>query len=213
MELKLNLALFVRCSDISYQDDDQYMNRHYAAKFLWISINVRVSSIPRHCSKLLARWCPSHIIQRLLILRITYLHQCLHNITDETTRCTLYSALIHNFWTNNAMLTLNVSIKEFCVDKGFRCWKSVTQNFVNLPQVFKVCIQDSLPWNVPPPPPPPPHTHKTIKFNTSPPGQNDRHFADVIFRRIFGNENSYILIKVPLKFVPNGPIDNTPPLV
>ena len=56
-------------------------------------------------------------------------------------------------------------------------------------------------------------SHETIKFDISPPGQNGRHFADVIFRRIFGNENFCILIKIPLKFVPNGPIDNAPPLV
>ena len=131
--------------------DYRHINRHYASKFLkWISINVRVSSLPRHCSKLFARWCLNHIIQRLLIPRISYLHHFLHNITDETTRCTLYSTLIHNFWTSNAMLTLNVSIKEYCVDKGFGCWLSVTQNFVNLPPVFNVCIHDNLPWNVPP---------------------------------------------------------------
>ena len=46
-----------------------------------------------------------------------------------------------------------------------------------------------------------------------PPGQNDRHFADDIFRYIFLNENFCILIKISLKFVPKGQIDNNPPLV
>ena len=49
--------------------------------------------------------------------------------------------------------------------------------------------------------------------NSSPPGQNGRHFADDIFRCIFVNENFYILVKISLKFVPKGPIDNNPALV
>ena len=43
--------------------------------------------------------------------------------------------------------------------------------------------------------------------------QYGRHFADDIFRRIFMNEKFYILIKISLKFVPRGPIDNYPALV
>ena len=46
-----------------------------------------------------------------------------------------------------------------------------------------------------------------------PPGQNGRHFADKIFRCIFANEKFCILIKVLLKFVPKGPIDNNAALV
>ena len=54
----------------------------------------------------------------------------------------------------------------------------------------------------------------TIKHNkTSPPAQNGRHFADDIFRWIFVNETFYIFIKISLKFVPKGPIDNNPALV
>ena len=40
------------------------------------------------------------------------------------------------------------------------------------------------------------------------PGQNGRHFADDIFKRIFLNENVRISIQFSLKFVPTGPIDN-----
>ena len=50
-------------------------------------------------------------------------------------------------------------------------------------------------------------------FNSSPPGQNGRHFADDSFKCIFVNEKFCILIKISLKFVPKGPIDNTPALV
>ena len=42
---------------------------------------------------------------------------------------------------------------------------------------------------------------------------NGRHFADDIFKRIFLNENVRISIKISLKFVPEGPINNIPALV
>ena len=50
-------------------------------------------------------------------------------------------------------------------------------------------------------------------FNSSPPGQNGRHFAVDIFRCIFPNEKFCILIKMSLKYVPKGPINNNPALV
>ena len=50
-------------------------------------------------------------------------------------------------------------------------------------------------------------------FNSYPPGQDVRHFADDIFRRTFMNEKFCILIKISVKFVPKGPIDNNPALV
>ena len=43
--------------------------------------------------------------------------------------------------------------------------------------------------------------------------QNVRHFTDVIFWRIFLNENARNWIQISLKFVLNGPIDNKPALV
>ena len=42
----------------------------------------------------------------------------------------------------------------------------------------------------------------------SPAEENDRCFADDIFKGIFWNENFRILIRISLKFVPYGPIDN-----
>ena len=45
-------------------------------------------------------------------------------------------------------------------------------------------------------------------FNSSPPGQDVRHFADDIFRCIFENEKFCILNKISMKFVPKGLIDN-----
>ena len=50
-------------------------------------------------------------------------------------------------------------------------------------------------------------------FNTLRPRQNGRCFADDIFKRISLNENARISIKISLKFVPKGPINNNPALV
>ena len=49
-------------------------------------------------------------------------------------------------------------------------------------------------------------------LNMLKPRQNGRHFAD-IFKCIFLNENVLILIKISLKFVTKGPINNIPALV
>ena len=50
-------------------------------------------------------------------------------------------------------------------------------------------------------------------FNTLRPRQNGRHFADDTFKRIFLNDNGRISIKISLKFVLKGPINNNPSLV
>ena len=50
-------------------------------------------------------------------------------------------------------------------------------------------------------------------INTLRPRQNGCHFADdIAFKSIFLNENVRISIKISLKFVPKGPIDNNPTL-
>ena len=50
-------------------------------------------------------------------------------------------------------------------------------------------------------------------FNTLRPRQNGRRFPDDIFKCIFLNENVWISIKISMKFVPKGPINNIPALV
>ena len=50
-------------------------------------------------------------------------------------------------------------------------------------------------------------------FDTLRPRQNGRHFAGDIFKRIFLSENCRILIKISLKFVPHGLINNSSALV
>ena len=49
-----------------------------------------------------------------------------------------------------------------------------------------------------------------IKFR---PRQNGRHFPDDIFKCVFVIENILISIKISLKFIPKGPINNIPPMV
>ena len=49
--------------------------------------------------------------------------------------------------------------------------------------------------------------------NTLRPRQGGRHFPDDIFKCIFLNENIQISIKISLKFVPKGQINNIPALV
>ena len=58
-------------------------------------------------------------------------------------------------------------------------------------------------------------THNTnpISHNTLRPRQNGRHFAEDVFKCIFCNQNLCILIKILLKFVPKGPINNKMALV
>ena len=50
-------------------------------------------------------------------------------------------------------------------------------------------------------------------INTLRPRQNGRRFTDYTFKCIFLNENVRISIKISLKFVRMGPINNTPSLV
>ena len=53
----------------------------------------------------------------------------------------------------------------------------------------------------------------TKSVNTLRPGRNEQRFADDIFKLIFLNENVWTPIKMSLKFVPKGPINNIPALV
>ena len=50
-------------------------------------------------------------------------------------------------------------------------------------------------------------------LNTSRPRQNGRHFPDDIFKSIFLNETAWIPIKISLKLVSKGQINNIPALV
>ena len=56
------------------------------------------------------------------------------------------------------------------------------------------------------------YIHYTL-VNSLRPRQNDRHFANDFFKCIFVKENVQVSIKIALKFVPEGPINNIPALV
>ena len=49
--------------------------------------------------------------------------------------------------------------------------------------------------------------------NSSPPGQNGRHFADDNFKHILMNEKFCISIRISLNVIPNGLIDNESALI
>ena len=57
------------------------------------------------------------------------------------------------------------------------------------------------------------HTCRVSTINILRPRQNGRHFPDDIFKWIFLNEIIWISIKISLKFVPRGRINNIPALV
>ena len=56
-------------------------------------------------------------------------------------------------------------------------------------------------------------THTWRSVSSAHQGQNGRHFTDAIFKCIFMNEKYCISLRISLKFVPRGPIDNNPALV
>ena len=55
--------------------------------------------------------------------------------------------------------------------------------------------------------------HENSSLTHFPMDKNCHHFADGIFQCIPVNEKFHILIKISLKYVPEGPIDNNPTLV
>ena len=52
-----------------------------------------------------------------------------------------------------------------------------------------------------------------MAINSLRPRQNGRHFTDDIFKGNFLNVNVWIPIKISLRFVPKGPINNIPALI
>ena len=54
---------------------------------------------------------------------------------------------------------------------------------------------------------------RPARVNTLRPRQDGRHFPDDILKCIFLNENVWISIKISLKFIPKGPINNIQALV
>ena len=87
---------------------------------------------------------------------------------------------------------------HFLLTTFYLHWKEhLSQEMINSQQCILFCL----------------HGKIDGMFSSSSPRQNGCHFADDIFKCIFVNEKFRILIKLLLKFVPTGPIDNNPALV
>ena len=56
-------------------------------------------------------------------------------------------------------------------------------------------------------------TRPTDNVNSTPSGQNGRHFADDFFKYIIVNDKNFIFIQMSLKYAPKGPTDDNPALV
>ena len=93
-------------------------------------------------------------------------------------------------------ITLNTFLNKFSsFDKNF-CEFFFSEGMF---QIMALCWSGNKPWLGP--------------VNTLRPRQTEQHSADDIFKRICFNENVWISIKISLKFVPKGPINNIPALV
>ena len=94
--------------------------------------------------------------------------------------------------------------KNVCRDPWFGDTSHV---WMNKPD--KVAYRENVMWQGP--------NYESVKwgemFNTLRLRQDGRHFPDDIFKCIFLNKNVSISIKISLKFVPKGPINNIPALV
>ena len=114
--------------------------------------------------------------------------------------CWLYPRI---FFSNNSLDLLSGSIITKLHSTGYG-WTHVTFQAV---QLIMLCLPCSISW----------FKHRIyvccFNFNSLRPRQNDRHFADDIFKCIFLNENLWISLKISLKFVPKVPINNIQALV
>ena len=109
-------------------------------------------------------------------------------------RSNSFTALFHRnlfgkFWCNNLGFILCCSILQYLLMFGFSwIWPFNSLKLIGVSQL-------------------------DIVLNILRPRQNRRHFTDDVFKCNFLNENGWISIKSPLKFVPQGPIYNIPALV
>ena len=99
--------------------------------------------------------------------------------------CWSYQAVSTHFWTN-------------------RSWQGLNNKKINKIQQFCLCLI---------------YVKNDVRecslsgINTLRPRQNGRHFPEDTFKLIFFNENVRISIKISLKFVAKGPINNVRSLV
>ena len=108
--------------------------------------------------------------------------------------------IIEMLWTHWGLVTSNSDIDLVNIGSGIGlfAWRhqAITWTHVDLSTTRPIYIYLSHP-----------------SLDSSAPGQNCHLFADDIFRCIFVNEKFRILIKISLKFIAKGQIDNNPALV
>ena len=128
---------------------------------------------------------------------IVLLPSCRPCASQESAQLGRVSPLGQHSWFNCEMHNCNIVL--------LAAWVSCVKGWgANLNVLFTWCLEIYIYW----------HRHRNLStVNSYPPGQNCRHFADDIFKRIFVNEMFCILIKNSLKFRPEVPFDNNPSLV
>ena len=148
-------------------------------------------------------WYPGTVMQKLSII-----HASTHLLTLFQSKkwprlafsCEIpFYSLVRKF-QRNSFLRLQLKTRYY----WFRCaWcRQPTNPYLKLyPSIYMVPYGVTRPHWVR-------YTSKHIEAET-----NGRHFADDILKCIFLNENVWIPIKISLKFVPKGPINNIPSLV
>ena len=106
------------------------------------------------------------------------------------------SHYLNQFWLSSVASLGHNELRSLCTILILLQWTMLWWDFCVDVHVMW-CDQVIVPWLI----------------NTLRPRRNGQHFADNIFKRIFFNENVIIYIKISLKFLQKGPINNIPALV
>ena len=114
----------------------------------------------------------------------------------------IFRTIIHQFWcrANIAILHLNQSyaVKLIMMLTPKLVWKQL-EYYVSPTNDRHPCYLVM--------------KYVVYTLNTLRPRQDGCYFADDVSKCIFFNENVWVLLKIPLNFVPKGPINNIPALV
>ena len=134
--------------------------------------------------------------------------------------CMYFNIFIKSFWLFFAIVLHSCSSMDRWVNFHFVCWLLlclILTYHVCHSDFIIICIDifyklfywlcwEEITWRET-------SIRKLLFINTLRPRQNGRHFTDDNFKHIFLNENARISIKISLKFIPKGSINNIPALV
>ena len=137
----------------------------------------------RGCNVLIVIW--STMASQITSLTILYSIVCLDadQRKHQSSTSLAFVRGIHRWWVNSP-------------HKGPVTWKAFPFDDVTMVFLQRLSVSRVLSF-----------------LNTLRPRRNGHHFADDIFKRIFFNENIWILIQISLKSVPKDPINNIAALV